>query len=88
MLVADKAYDSMAHRISLWVRGIEPLIPRRGTTDDQALGSLRWVVERTIAWLRQMRRLRVRYERRPDIHLAFLILGCIRICFNSLTASF
>lgn len=28
------------------------------------LGSQRWVVERTLSWLHQYRRLRVRYERR------------------------
>lgn len=31
----------------------------------------RWVVERTLSWLHQYRRLRVRYERRADIHEAF-----------------
>jgi len=34
------------------------------------LGRLRWVVERTFAWLNQFRRLRVRYEKRADIHMA------------------
>ncbi|MCC6796401.1 MAG: IS5/IS1182 family transposase, partial [Candidatus Hydrogenedentes bacterium] len=33
-------------------------------------------------WLHQFRRLRVRYERRVDIHEAFLALGCVCICFN------
>jgi len=42
------------------------------------------VVERTIAWLHQFRRLRVGYERRADIHQAFLTLGCILICFRTL----
>jgi transposase len=28
----------------------------------------RWVVERTISWFHQFRRLRVRYDRRDDIH--------------------
>ncbi len=31
---------------------------------------MRWVVERTFAWLNQFRRLRVRYEKRADIHEA------------------
>jgi Transposase DDE domain len=35
----------------------------------------RWVVERTFAWLNQFRRLRVRYDKRADIHEAFLSLG-------------
>jgi len=33
-------------------------------------------VERTFAWLNQFRRVRVRYEKRADIHAAFLSLGC------------
>jgi hypothetical protein len=41
------------------------------------------VVERTLAWLNQFRRLTVRYERRQDIHEAFLSLGCALICFNA-----
>jgi transposase len=34
------------------------------------------VVELTFAWLNQFRRLRVRYEKRPEIHEAFLYLAC------------
>jgi transposase len=46
-----------------------------------ALGRERWVVERTIAWLHQYRRLRIRYERRDDIHEAFLAIGCL-VCLK------
>jgi hypothetical protein len=35
-----------------------------------------------------MKRLLVRYERRADIHEAFLALGCCLICFQRLTNSF
>ena len=42
------------------------------------------VVERTFAWLNQFRRLRVRYEKRADIHEAFLSLGCALICWRFL----
>jgi hypothetical protein len=41
-------------------------------------------VERTFAWLNQFRRLRVRHEKRADIHAAFLSLGCALICWQSL----
>ena len=34
-----------------------------------------------LAWLNQFRRLRVRYEKRADIHEAFLSLGCALICW-------
>lgn len=44
----------------------------------------RWVVERSIAWLHNFRRLAVRYERRHDIHQALLTLGTILICWNCL----
>jgi hypothetical protein len=42
------------------------------------------VVERTFAWLNQFRRLRVRYDKRADIHEAFLSLGCALIRWQSL----
>ena len=52
-----------------------PLAMRR-TKNGSGLGRWRWVVERTFAWLNQFRRLRVRYDKRADIHEAFLSLGC------------
>jgi transposase len=49
------------------------------------LGRHRWVVERTLVWLNRYRRLTVRYERRADIHLTFLTLGCALTCWQALT---
>ena len=83
-VTADKAYHSRLREMLLWTRGIESLLPRRGSNDDTSLGRLRWVVERTIAWLHQFRRLRVRDERRADIHQAFLSRGCAVIYFRTL----
>ena len=48
------------------------------------MGQWRWVVEQTFAWLNQFRRLRVRYDKRADIHEAFLSLECALICWQSL----
>jgi transposase len=76
----DRAYDSQPHRRALRKMGIDALLAKRRTDHGSGLGVFRWVVERTISWLRQFRRLRVRYERRADIHEAFLTLGCILIC--------
>jgi transposase len=84
----DRAYDSQAHRQALRRRGIKPLLAKRGVPHGSGLGKSRWVVERTFAWLHDFRRLRVRYERRADIHEAFLKLACAIICCDCLIRSF
>jgi transposase len=80
----DRGDDAEPHRRALRARGITPVLAQRGTAHGSGLGSSRWVVERTLAWLPQWRRLRVRYERRADIHEAFLTLGCALICWRRL----
>ena len=84
-LHADKAYDFPRCREALRKRGIKARIARRGIDSSEKLGRHRWVVERTLAWLARYRRLSVRYERRADIHEAFLNLGCSLICLNYLS---
>jgi transposase len=83
---ADRGYDSEPHREELRALGIEPVIGKRNTEHGSGLGVFRWVVERTLSWLHQFRRLRIRYERRPEIHEAFLSIGCSLICWNFLTS--
>ncbi len=85
---ADKAYDSAPLRAGLRRRGITPRIARKGVESSERLGRYRWVVERTGAWLNRYRRLKVRYERRADIHQAFMELGCALICWNYLQQGF
>jgi len=87
-LLADRGYDSDPHRRQLEARGIEPVIARRNTDHGSGLGKFRWVVERTISWLHQMRRLRSRWEKLPQIHEAFLKLGCAVICLRQLHSDF
>ncbi len=84
-LIADRGYDHDKFRRELWARGVKPVIARRGIEHGSGLGELRWVVERTFAWLHQFRRLRLRWERRPELHLAFLSLACALICWRQLT---
>ena len=86
-LHADKAYDHRRCRTALTRRRIKVRIARRGVDSSARLGRHRWVVERTLAWLGQHRRLAIRYERREDIHLAFVSLACSLICFNALDRS-
>jgi hypothetical protein len=37
-----------------------------------------------MTWLNQFRRLRARYDKRADIHEAFLWLGCALMCWQFL----
>ena len=87
-VVADRGYDSDPHRMKLSGRGIRTYIARRGRPHGSGLGILRWVVERTLSWLHQARRLRVRYERRADLHEAFVKLRCGMICWSLLHSAF
>jgi transposase len=83
-VLGDRGYDAEAIRQGLRERGIVPLLAMRNTEHGSGLGRWRWVVERSFAWLNQFRRLRIRYEKRADIHEAFLALGCILICWKFL----
>lgn len=78
-LHADKGYDSVGNRTALGERGIASRIARRGVESSQRLGRHRWVVERTISWLHQFRRLRIRDERKGRLHRAFLLLAAALI---------
>jgi transposase len=87
-LQGDLAYDSEPHRQGLRDLEVEPILPEKQIDDQSGLGETRWPVERTLSWFHQNRRLRNRYEKRPDIHQAFLTLACIKICASALLAGF
>jgi transposase len=87
-VTADRGYDHDKYRRQLRELGIRPEIARRQTEHGSGLGRYRWVVERTFAWLHQFKRLLIRYERRHDIHEAFLALACCLVCFKRLRPSF
>lgn len=88
VVMGDRGYDSNPHRMKLSCRAIASEIARRNTPHGSGLGTLRYVVEQTLGLLHQMRRLRTRYEKRDDIHEAFMTIGCIRVCYNRLKGSF
>jgi transposase len=84
-LLADRGYDHEKYRRELRKRGVKPVIARRGSEHGSGLGRDRWVVERTFAWLHNLRRLRIRYERSAELHLAFMLLGCAVVCQRKLS---
>ncbi|ANW22293.1 transposase (plasmid) [Streptomyces clavuligerus] len=59
-----------------------------GILHGSGLGKVRWVVERAFAWLHQFKRLRIRYERRADLHQGLLELAYSIICLRRLRAAF
>jgi transposase len=70
------------------VQGIVAVVAKRGSPHGSGLGVFRWVVERTLAWRHRFRRLALRYERRADVHEAFLTLGCALITWRYLKREF
>ena len=61
---------------------------RKEIDSSRRLGRHRWVVERTGAWFNCYRRLRIRDERRTDMHAAFVALASALILFNYLQHGF
>ena len=86
-LTADRGYDHDKYRRELAPARDQAEIARRQTEHGSGLGRIRWVVERTFAWLHKLKRLLVRYDRRPEIHEAFLAIGCCLVCFRRLQNS-
>jgi len=87
--VGDAAYG-FAHVVRQVVeRRVAPLLAPRGTPGRPAahgsgLGKVRYVVERTVAWLANYRRIAQCYERAGDAWQAFNELACCLICVGKL----
>ncbi|MGP3975826.1 hypothetical protein ACTWQF_17810 [Streptomyces sp. 8N114] len=74
-LPADLGYDHDKYRRLLRKRGIRRVVAVRVQPHGSGPGIFRWVVKSTISWLHGFCRLRIRWERRDDIHEAFLGLA-------------
>ncbi|AAQ58631.1 probable TIS1421-transposase orfB protein [Chromobacterium violaceum ATCC 12472] len=81
-LHVDKGYDYRRCREHLSRRGVLVRIARRGVESSEKLGRHRWVVERTYSWLAGFGKLRIRFERRLDMHYALLKLAFSLICLR------
>lgn len=83
----DRAADADWLRAALNSQGIELVCPhRRGrkkkpTQDGRPLRKYRhrWIVERTISWLQNFRRLIVRHEYYAHLFEGFVTFGCMLI---------
>lgn len=96
--LGDKGYDCLEFRIHVTKYGSLPNIPKRKTTQvrdkhiwyylyNTIKGKKRFVVERTNAWLKSFRRLRMRFDYTANSFEAFLYLAVIVICVRRLELS-
>nr|WP_041281342.1 IS5 family transposase [Desulfocurvibacter africanus] len=91
-LIVDKGYDADWFRKSLKQRGIEVVCPHRRGRRSRPLQkeselwryARRWIVERTIAWLGNFRRLVIRHERLLAVYQGFFHIACLLITLRHL----
>lgn len=83
----DAAYGIAAIIKQVWQRGVQPMLAPYGHSKRQhgsGLGRTRYVVERTLSWFGNFRRLKLCYERTANHLQAFHELAAALICFNKL----
>lgn len=83
-LYADAGFDCDPTRSILRWLGIDPHIRRRGAEHGSHLGRVRWVVERTISWIKGLRRMRVRYDRSQVTIDAWTSVAAAVVCLHIL----
>lgn len=89
-LIYDKAADCDPLRERLTKRGVDLVCPHRksrvrpATQDGRKLRRYRrrWIIERTISWLHDFRRLVVRNEFYSSLYHGFLKIACMIIAFR------
>jgi transposase len=85
---ADKGYDAEHHRELCRAFGAEPGIHKRGQPRGSGLGTRRWPVERSNAWVLENRRLALRYDRLGFIIQSLLQAACIFLVAGRLASQF
>src|SRR5205085_91696 len=87
-LYGDRQYGTPRNHKGLKERGIEDHLAQPRTPHGSGLGKVRWVVESTLSWVGQARRLKIRYDKLPAMHRAFHYLQMARICCKILQRDF
>jgi len=87
-LYGDRQYGTPRNHKGLKERGIKDHLAQPRTPHGSGLGKVRWVVERSLSWVGQARRLKIRYDKLPAVHRAFHFLQLARICCRVLERDF
>ncbi|MFL9989006.1 IS5 family transposase [Paraburkholderia sediminicola] len=82
VIYADRGYDSDPYIVNDCANAASNRWTQGAALNMAGLGKFRRVVERTHSWLHNSRRLRIRFDRRADIHEAFLKFGYALVCWN------
>ena len=82
VLLLPQLGPSLHYRV--YINIAEPVLAKRNTEHGSGLGVNRWVIERSVSWRHQNKRLRIRDDPSADVHQAFLALASALICFNFL----
>lgn len=82
-IVGDRGYNSEATRQWLKRRSIADVIPTRSNEQpnlhfDRATYRARNIIERSIGWLKESRRIATRYDKLTSSYLTFITLASIR----------
>jgi hypothetical protein len=81
-LAGDRAYGFVKLIAEVVQRRIESLLDPRGSPHGSGLGKVRYVIERTMSWMGNFRRLKLCYERTGRHWQAFNELAACLICGN------
>ena len=84
----DKGYDYDALRATLEEFGFTAHIKARGEEAKELQAEAgkrarRWVVERSHSWLNRLRRILVRWDKKPENYIAFVHFACALIAFRA-----
>jgi putative transposase len=91
-LCLDKAYDNAESREIAAGHGFTPHIRSRGEELEQKARmpgwrARRWIVEASHSWINRNRALLIRWSKKPENHLALLMLACGLIAFKKAHAA-
>jgi transposase len=84
--VADRAYGTAEMIREVLQRRIVSLLAPRNSGHGSGLGQVRYVIERTLSWMGNFRRLTLCYERTGSHWQAFHELAACLICANRVAA--
>ena len=80
--LGDRAYGTKQVIGEVAERDIDSLLAPRSSAHGSGLGAVRYVIEQTMSWMGNYRRIKLCYERKPEHFQAFNELAACLILLN------